>query len=480
MSIKQNIFYNILLNISNVAFPIITVPYVSRVLLVENIGIVNFVTNYASYFVMFAMLGIPTYGMREIAKRNDDFKACSKIFSELFSISVFSTLIAVVVYVATIFMFDTLRAEWEYLLIAGAAVLFVPFGIDWFFTGRENLKFTTIRSLVVKVISVVGLFIFVRTKEDLIPYLIFNLIATIAGQMWTFIYLIRYEVRISFKDLSLKPHLKPTIILFLSTIAISIYTVLDTVMLGFLSDYSQVGYYSSAIKISRMVLPIVTAMSPVIMSRMNVCRGSGRMDDIPPLLSRSFDFMMILAVPVALGLVLIAPRFVPFFFGPDFVPATISMQLLSSLVLIIGINNLFGVQALLGMGADKKFTIAVSVGTVTNFTLNWFVIPRWGSVGASYSSVVAEILVTVCVILFSLKVVRIKISWKSLFQVLISSALLIPISMLCDCLFSDNWSYLLGTLAGAGVLYGVMMMVVFRNPVALSVIQPVLNKFIKR
>jgi O-antigen/teichoic acid export membrane protein len=481
MSLKKNVLYNTILTVSNVAFPIITTPYVSRVLGVENIGIVNFATTYASYFALFAALGIPIYGIREIAKHNNDPNARNQIFSELFLINCFSTVIFSLVYLVTIFSVPAFYQDREFLLVAGVSVLFVPLNTDWFFSGREKFKLVTIRSLIAKLISIGGLFIFVRTREDIIPYLLLIIVANLSSQIWNFGYMLKKEVKFQFNNIKIRKHLNAVLILFTSNIAISIYTMLSTLLLGFMSDYTQVGYYTSAIKVSKIILPIVTSMSLVMVARINTIKGENNShEEVSRLLNRSFEFMMMLAIPATIGLMVIAPRFVPLFFGAEFIPATDSMQLLSLLILIIGLSNLFGIQALISMGHEKKFLIAVLFGTVSNFCLNLLLIGKYGAFGASAASVIAEIIVTVTTFIFAAKVIRIRINSKGIFQPIAAALLIIPVSMFFDHIITQDASYLFATSVTSGFIYAIVMVFIFKNEQANQIVHSVVKKIHKR
>jgi O-antigen/teichoic acid export membrane protein len=477
MSLKKNVAYNTLLTVSNVAFPIVTTPYVSRILGVENIGIVNFAITYASYFALFVALGIPMYGMREIAKQNNNPEGRNRVFSELFTINMLSAIIFSLVYLVTIFSVPTLSHDREFLLITGISVLFVPFNVDWFFSGREKFKLVTLRSLTAKIIAVGGLFIFVRTQEDIIPYLILTVTANLSSQIWNFGYMLKTEVKLQLKQLQLKKHLRAVLVLFASNIAISVYTMLSTLMLGFLSDYTQVGYYTSAIKVSTVILPIVTAMAPVMVARINTIRGEkDNPQEIVRLLNNSFGYMMMLAVPATVGLTLIAPRFVPLFFGTEFIPATISLQILSLLIIVIGVSNLFGIQTLMATGHEKKLLIAVLFGTVSNFCLNVLLAGKYGAVGASVASVVAEIMVTVATFIFALKVIPVRINAGSIFQPVLAALPIIPVSLFFDRIMEHNISYLSVTVATSAILYAGIMTVVFKNEQASQILHIIVSK----
>jgi O-antigen/teichoic acid export membrane protein len=476
MSLKKNVAYNTILTVSNVAFPIVTTPYVSRILGVENIGIVNFAVTYASYFALFVALGIPMYGMREIAKQNNNPEGRNQVFSELFVINILSAIIFSLVYLVTIFSVPTLSQDREFLLITGISVLFVPFNVDWFFSGREKFKLVTLRTLAAKIIAVGGLFIFVRTREDIIPYLILTVAANLSSQIWNFGYMLKTEVKLRLRNLQLKKHWNAVLVLFASNIAISVYTMLSTLLLGFLSDYTQVGYYTSAIKVSKIVLPIVTAMSPVMIARINTIKGEkDSQTKILQLLNNSFGYMMMLAVPATIGLIVIAPRFVPLFFGAEFIPATASLQILSLLILIIGVSNLFGWQVLFAMGYEKKILKTTLYGSVSNICIGILLIHQYGSLGASIAYVITELIVAIMVIVFATRIMPIHINKKNIYQPLLTSLLIILISLFCNTIECDL-SYLLTTGIISGTLYVSILVFVFKNESATQLLTLITRK----
>jgi O-antigen/teichoic acid export membrane protein len=478
MSIKKNVVYNTILTVSNVAFPVITTPYVSRVLGVENIGIVNFAVTYASYFALFAALGIPKHGIREIAKCNkDNQETRQRVFSELFIINILSTIIFSFVYLVTVFSLPALHQERIFLLITGISVFTSPLNLDWFFSGREKFKLVMLRSVLAKIISLGSLFVFVRTRDDIIPYLLLTVAANLSSQLWNFGYMLRKEVKFCFKQLEIKKHIKSVFILFASNVAISMYTMLSTLLLGFLSDYTQVGYYTSAIKVSNIIVPVVTSMSPVMIARINTLRGEqASQEQILRLLYLSIGYVMMLAVPASIGLMAIAPRFVPLFFGAEFIPATVSMQLLSLLIIIIGLSNLFGIQILVAMGHEKKLLFSVLLGTVSSLCLNLLLIGPYGSLGASIASVIAEISVTIATIAFALKVMPVRINKKSIYQPIVAALPIIPFSFILNHIIKHNISYLSLTLATSAILYAGIMIAVFKNKQATQILHVIVGK----
>lgn len=267
-TIKRNFVYNLLLQISAVLFPIITAPYIARVLDPDGVGIVNFVNTYASYFALFAVLGIPTYGIREIAKRQGNLKEMERFLSQMISIELVSTFVISLLFIGSVLWIDQLKENALLFLLAGISLYMTPFKIEWFFKGQEKFGYITFRSLVIRTVSILLLFVFVRTKHDLVNYVLLSLFSTIANEFWNYLKVLKLGIRpyITFKGC--KTHLKAVLVLLGSSVAISIYVMLDTLMLGFLADYSEVGYYNSAIHLVKAVLPLATAYQRLL------CQGS--------------------------------------------------------------------------------------------------------------------------------------------------------------------------------------------------------------
>jgi O-antigen/teichoic acid export membrane protein len=477
MSLKKNLVYNIVLNVANVLYPFITVPYVARVLGAEGVGITSFVTTFAGYFAILAALGIPTYGVRGISKVRDSAEKTGNLFSEMFSINILSSLLFSFLYIASIFFIPQLFELKSLLFVAGIQVFLSPFNIDWFFSGRENFKIITIRSLIIKILSLGALFIFVKTKDDLIAYLLLNVFAQLGNQFWNFFALHRSEIKIRITRNGLKQHLKPLLYLYASAIAISIYTILDTIMLGFMSNYTQVGYYTSATKISKLLLFLVTSLGPVILPRMAYYKETYQKDFINGVLAKSYAFVLFLSLPLATALILIAPDFVPFFFGKDFNGAILPLQILSLLLISIGLSNLSGVQILVGMGFDKPFMRSVLIGTITNIILNLSLIPDFGAIGSSVASVVAETLIAFASAYYVSKYTGIRFFSIPIFTKNLLAALsLIPLYFLLHHLNMPVWILMMVFFITGTVLYLFLQYYFVKNVIILETVMMIKNR----
>ena len=459
-SITQNAIYNVLLNIAAVIFPVITAPYVSRVLEPDGVGLYNFATTYAGYFALVAMLGIPTYGVREVSKNREDKSALTRLISELMSIAVVTTIGVSFIYLVTIALIGQLTENYIIFLIAGFAIYLAPLKINWFYQGIEDFGFITKVSLIVKTISVICLFIFVRDKNDLIIYIILSVLGSAMADAWNFIKMWRSDIHPYFTIKCIRPHIKPLLVLFASSIAISIYTILDTLMLGFMTDYDEVGYYTNAMHMSKVIMTAVTSLSIVAVPRVSYYMKNKDYDSINLLMNKSF--FSVLAFPVAIVLMCIAPTFVPLFLGLKFTGAVLPLMILSLLIIAIGLNNLTGVQMLIGIGLDKLILYSVLTGTITNFLMHCFFIPIWGAVGASISSVIAEIIILFVTIYFVYHNTCIRIDkWLDIVKAFTGTLIFLPLILFLKR-FLEGW-WLVCCFAVLGCTLYLVVEILLRN-----------------
>lgn len=475
-SIKVNFIYNILLNVSAVIFPLITAPYVARVLEPDGVGLYNFSNTYAGYFALVALLGIPTYGVREVAKVKDDKKALSDIVSQLMSIAAIMTFSVTVIYLVTIAFVGKLSDNYLLFLLAGFAIYLAPFKVNWYYQGIEEFGFITLRTLVIRVFSLVCLFIFVKHKEDLIIYVLINVLSGVIADVWNYVKLLKSGIKPRLTLKGLKPHITPLLVLFASVIAISIYTLLDTVMLGFITNYDEVGYYSTAMQMSKVALSVITSLSIVAVPRISAFLSNNDYDKINELINKAFSVVAFMAFPVTVGLFCISPTFVPLFFGQDFYGSIIPLMILSTLIVIIGFNNLIGVQILIGTGHDKQYLHSVLVGAISNFLINCAFIPLWGCIGASAASVIAEVLVLVAAIYHVRKCTPVKLkSYKDITKALLGSLLLAPVFIILNHYVSGWYLIILFTFCGGGFYF--LIELLFKNS-SVNLFTPlIMNRF---
>lgn len=427
-SIKKNFLYNVLLNISSIIFPLVTSPYVARVLEPDGIGLYNFANTYANYFALVALLGMPIYGVREVAKVRDEKALLTNLISQLMTISIISTCLITAFYVLSIWIVGQLSENYIIFLLAGFAIYLAPFKINWFYQGLEEFSYITIRSLVIRTLSVICLFAFVKEKNDLIIYVIIGVLGGVLADVWNFYKMWTSGIHPQFTFRGLKSHIKPLVILSASALAVSVYTMLDTLMLGFIRDYSEVGYYNNATHITRSFLMIVTSLSLVAIPRFSYYINNKEYQMANELANKSFSFVLFLAIPLSFIMMCLAPIFVPWFWGDRFYGSILPLEILSFIIIAIGMSNISGTQILVGLGLEKLFLSSILVGAFINFILNSILIPKMGASGASIASVIAEFSITSVMVflIHSRTPIRIAV-WKDMFKSILGAVLFIPL-----------------------------------------------------
>lgn len=391
-SITKNYIYNTAYQILTIILPLITTPYVSRILGAENIGIYSFTLSISTYFILFGTLGIALYAQREIAYIQDDKKARSKVFWEIILLRFITMGISIVIYYFTYINGTQYQIYYKILALELIATIL---DISWFFQGIEEFKKTVIRNIIVKIISIVAIFMFVKTQNDLIKYFLIYVLSNLIGNMSIWFYLPKYIQRISLKELKIFKHFKPVIGLFIPQIAIQVYTLLDKVMLGYIiSNKSEVGYYDQAQKIIKMLLTIVTSLGTVMVPRMANTFINGKKEELKEYIYKSFGFVFLISIPMVFGIIAASKNFVPIFFGQGYDKVAIVMSVISPILLIIGMSNVMGTQYLLPTKRQREFTVSVTCGAIINFFINIIFIKKHGAIGASIATVIAECVVT--------------------------------------------------------------------------------------
>lgn len=435
-SISKNYIYNLMYQILVMFIPLITTPYLSRVLGAENLGIYSYTLSIATYFITFGSLGVALYGQREIAFEQDDSKKYSKTFWEIFIFRLITMSISIIIYYLIFINGTHYQIYYKILLLE---IIGNMIDISWFFQGLEEFKKTVLRNTIVKLISLVAIFIFVKSKNDLIIYFIIYVLSTLVGNLTLWFYLPKYLTKVKIENLKIFRHLKPTISLFIPQIAIQVYTLLDKTMIGtIIADKSEVGYYDQSQKIIKMLLTIITSFGTVMMPRIANTYYKGDKEQIQKYMSKSFNMVFLLAFPLIFGIIAVAPSFVPVFFGKGYDEVVILMSVISPIILLIGLSNVTGTQYLLPIKRQKEYTISVICGACVNFIMNMLLIPKYKAVGASIGTVIAEFTVTAVQAYYVRKDFDFKKVLKLTKNYLMSSIIMFIICILIDKLITNN------------------------------------------
>ncbi len=420
-SLKKNAFYSVLKVFLSLIFPLITFPYASRILLPEGIGKVNFANSIVSYFILIASLGIGGYATREAVKVRDDKQALTKLFKEIITINFTCCVIAYILFFLAVFTVPKFTDYKDLLLVCSIKILFSVIGIDWIYTAYEEFKYITIRSFCIQLFSLIYLFVFVHTKDDIIHYAIFGLLTAVGSNIFNFFLVgkyidLRYKTKLEFKK-----HIKTIIIFFGMTVVTSIYTMLDTTMLGFLSNDTQVGYYTASTKLGHMVLSMLTAITAVLLPRLTNYAKNDDKTSFFELVNKSANILLLLSIPMTTGLILLSRPLILFFCGEEFIPAISSMKIISPIIIIISFGSLIGVQILPAIGKEKVSFYSYIAGACINILFNFILITKYGAFGAAISTVFAEFSVTMIQLIYIRKDIFNVLFFKTLFESISSS-----------------------------------------------------------
>ncbi len=401
-SITKNYLYNLAYQILVMILPIITTPYISRVLGAENIGIYSYTLSISTFFILFGSLGIALYGQREIAYLQNDKKKYSNTFWEILILRCITMTISIIIFYFTFAIGNNNYNLYYKILIL--ELIGNMLDISWFFQGLEEFKKTVLRNTIVKLIALFLTFTLIKTKNDLPIYFVIYVLSVLLGNLSLWLYLPKYLSKVKFTELKIFRHLKPTIALFIPQIAIQVYTLLDRTMIGtIIADKSEVGYYEQSQKIVKTTLTIITSLGTVMLPRVASTFAEGNNEKINEYMKNSFELVFMLAFPLIFGLISVSDAFVPFFFGEGYDKVIVLIKVICPIILLIGLSNVIGMQYLLPTKKQKEYTLSVLYGAIVNFIFNSLLIPKYGAIGASIGTVIAETTVTGTQIIYTRK-----------------------------------------------------------------------------
>lgn len=410
--INKNVIYNVGYRILVLVMPLITVPYVSRVLGADNIGIYSYTQAFANYFVIFAMLGVANYGNRSIAQVSHDKEKTSQVFWEIYLFQFALACVLTILYVMYICIFEsenkTIYFCQTFYIISAA------FDVTWFFFGIENFKQTLIRNFVIKLLSLVAIFLLVKSKSDLEIYTLIMAVSIFLGQIILWPFLFKY---IKFKRvtlLSICTHIKPNFILFIPVIANSIYNIMDKLMLGTMGNTIEVAYYANAEKIAAMSPAIIVAIGNALMPRMSSLIANGEKEVSKEIFCNSLRFIIGLSMLATFGLLSISLPFSKWFFGNGFETCGIYIAFLCPMIIFQSISGNIRTQLIIPMGKDYIHLYSVIAGAMVNLVANYLFIPRYGGMGAIFGTLLAEIAVLIIQLILTWKYINYKIFVKEI------------------------------------------------------------------
>ena len=390
-SIKKNFLYNVLYQFLILVLPLITAPYISRVLGVEGIGIYSYSYSVASIFLLFANLGILNHGNRSIAANRDDRSRLSSTFINIYTVQIIIGILVSLIYFVYIKIFFISNSN--IAVIQSLLVLSALFDISWVFFGLEKHKLIVVRNTILKILTVLAVFIFVKDQTDLWKYVLIMALGVLVSQliMWKFVK--NYIDFIKPSIIEVRRHIKPIVVLFLPVLAYSIYRIMSKIMLGNMTTMTEVGYFENADKIVIIPMGIITALGTVMLPRISNLVANGKGDKQREYIDKSMKFVTIVASGLSFGLAGIADIFAPVYFGDNFAHSGVLIKYLAITILFASWASVIRTQYLIPNKMDKIYVLSMTVAAFVNIVLNFIFIPKFQSSGAIVGTITAEFLV---------------------------------------------------------------------------------------
>lgn len=414
-SVKKNIILNGINTVSSILFPIVTFPYAARILLPEGIGIVNFQLSIINYIVLLTSIGIPLYAVKEVAKFQDEKYLRNKTTIEIVLLSFVLCLFGyVIVWILAEFI-PQIHHQSSLFFILSLTILFNSIGVNWFYQGIEDFQYITIRAIVIRTLSAVALFIFVKNPADILAYGIVTVGSTVGNNFINFIHLRKH---IDFKDIQIRHldvfrHLQPALHVFILNLIISLYIQLNTIMLGFMQGDDAVGYFTAGTKISHIGLTLISSIGTVLLPRGTNLLQNQDLAGFSSIINKSARLTVALSLPVIVALMILATPVTVIFCGAEYMASIPVLYLNAPVILFIGLTGVMGIQILYPKNKINIVIWSVSGGAIVNIVLNILFIPLYGATGAAFSTLIAELTVFALQVILGRKYYP--FTWKTIF-----------------------------------------------------------------
>ena len=477
--LKINSALNLIKTLSSIVFPLITFPYISRILKPENVGKINFATSYINYFSLIAMLGISTYAIRECSKVRENKKELEKISSQLFSINIITTSFSMILLLLSLLLFKRLESYKFLIFIYSANIIFNSLGTDWINTALEDFKYITLRTILFQVISLVLMFLFIHDENDYYKYAIISIISSCGANILNINYRRKYcKIAFTFET-EIKKHIKPIFYLFVMNLSLIIFGSADITMLGIYKGNYDVGIYSTANKIQNLINQMVSSLLYVLIPRLSYMFKDENYEKINELLRKVLNIFITLGLPCFIGVVSLSKEIIILIAGNEYLLAAIPLKILmfSFLFSLVG-GSFLGNIVLLPSGHEKKYMLITCIATFINVILNLYFIPKFGVNGAAFTTAVASLIIMVLLIINTDR--RIKISNKfSIFISPIVGCLAIGIScLIIKQIFNNLYIKMIFSIILSVSCYTIVLFAM-KNEVLIDILKTIKRYFIK-
>ncbi len=413
-SIKKNFFFFSVLSLSQLVFPLLTIPYINRILIPEDIGRISYIENLIKLLMMFSALGIPVYGIREIAKQSNDPEARNILFNELFSIHIIGTTLVTIILFCFAGVNNHLSIPLSYYFAGSIMLISSVLTLEWYFQGTEDFEFITKRNIAIRFGVTLLIFFFIKSKSDAFLYLIFLIAYTALIGVINFTHLYKKKkLAFSLSYFGLRKHFKPLLLIFISLSFINFYTSFDTLILGYFADAKSIAVYTLGVRLGKIPVVFITSLGAVMIPRISQYNKEGNKEGLNYLINSSLKFIIAFAVPISFFIMGTSSNLIMLFGGIQYIHSQQVLFYLSFLTLLISLSNLFGFQILIPLGKDLQFMICIALGFLINIFINLVLTPTFKEFGTTIACLISEL--TVSILSFMIASKHAKINLKNNF-----------------------------------------------------------------
>ncbi|MFN2457673.1 MAG: oligosaccharide flippase family protein [Chitinophagaceae bacterium] len=478
MSLKTNLAYNFLLSVSQLLFPLLSIPYISRVLDPSGIGKVSFIDSFTYYFIIIAEFGIVAYGIREVARKKKDPEALSKLVSELFFLHCITSAIALLAYLPMVYFVYQKIGDYRLLLFSFSFLLVNFFSCEWYFWGTEKFKFIATRSIFTRVLGLISIFILVKAPEDYFIYYGIITGSAILTILWNSVQLFR-EVKISFKNINWKQHIPYLIIMYQISLVYGVTILLDNVFLGLVSTAAAVAYYAFAIKIVRISSAVITDTFLVFYPKTVTLLQDNDEPSLQKAIVTSSQIILLTTLPLGAGIFLLSETLTTVYFGNAFLPVATNLQILSLYPLLKSFNIFIHKQLLMPYNLDKLVLKSFIVGSITFIVATLGLSYLYADRGASYAIIISEAVVLACNFSYATAVPKrfILIDVRTLLQALAGVLLFIPVIFFTDMVIHGEVVKILVSVISCIFIYVFFLSIVMKNTAMVNLLNAIKTFF---
>ncbi|HGL1654065.1 TPA: oligosaccharide flippase family protein [Streptococcus pneumoniae] len=473
-SIARNYLLNLIKMTLSILFPLISYPYVSRILSVDGLGAINFSASFVNYFVLIAIFGINVYAVREGAKYRDDKKLLGKFVTEMLLVSICTAMISFSLLTVSLLL-PALSEYRSLILIFSITIIFNVVGMEWFFQLMEDYQYITLRAIIFQILSLIFLFIFVKDRNDIYVYALITVAANAGSQILN-LFRLRKEVEIfRYKDYNIRNYFKPMFLIFLTLLSMNIYRYLDVTFLGFFKNDRSVGYYSLATKITSAIISMVSSVTVILTPRLAYHYKKEEFDKFYKIAYSSFDFILLLAIPVVIGVLSFSSILVDFLGGSTFVSSVLTVEILSLTILFSNLNALLITPILTVMNREKAVLKIFIIALIFNVITNMLLIPVMDFNGSALVTVLTEGIICILSLISIKSVFNVRRLFKNLFQYLVASIFIIVVKIVISQYVSSNYIIFISTALLSAILY-FLTLILLRNELVPQLIIEVRKK----